>query len=156
MAANVPEPQVVALLHNDYKYDNVVLDSNEPTRIIGLLDWEMCTLGDPLADLGTALAYWVDANDPPELQARTWGPTAYPGSFTRGEVVRHYGRKSGLDVSRIDFYLAFARFKLAVIVQQIYFRYYQGLTQDKRFASMPATVAMLMQAALHCAETGRL
>src|SRR5208282_1907576 len=126
----MPASGAAALIHNDYKYDNVVLDPNDLTKIIGVLDWEMCTIGDPLTDLGTALAYWVDAGDPPEMLETRWGPTNYPGSLTRAELVKLYAQKSNRDVSHMPFYLAFARFKIAVIVQQIYFRYHQGLTKD--------------------------
>ena len=156
MQTNLPETRYVSLLHNDYKYDNVILDGADLTRIIGLLDWEMCTIGDSLADLGTALAYWIDASDPPEAQAQTWGPTAYPGSFTRTQVAARYAQLTGHDLTALPFYLTFARFKLAVIVQQIYFRFHQGLTQDQRFATMPHTINALLQASWHCAQTGQL
>jgi aminoglycoside phosphotransferase (APT) family kinase protein len=152
----MPSTSVVSLIHNDYKYDNVVLDSSDVTSIIGVLDWEMCTIGDSVSDLGTALAYWVDATDPEELQQNRWGPTTHPGSFTREEFVQHYARKTGCDASQIAFYLTFARFKLAVIVQQIYFRYRQGLTKDERFASMPERIQILLRAALHGAQTGQI
>jgi aminoglycoside phosphotransferase (APT) family kinase protein len=156
MRQHIPATSGVSLIHNDYKYDNVVLDSNDLTTIVGVLDWEMCTIGDPLTDLGTTLAYWVDATDPEELQENRWGPTNVPGSLTRGEIVLHYARKTGTDLSEIAFYVALARFKLAVIVQQIYYRYHQGLTKDERFASMPAAVQMLLRASLHTAQTGRI
>jgi aminoglycoside phosphotransferase (APT) family kinase protein len=156
MQQHTPTTIAVSLIHNDYKYDNVVLDSSEITKIVGVLDWEMCTIGDSLSDLGTALSYWMDATDPGELQENRWGPTTEPGSLTRQEIVHYYSRKTGCDASQIAFYLAFARFKLAVIVQQIYFRYHQGLTKDERFASMPETIRMLLRAALHTAQTGRI
>jgi len=156
MQQRMPSTNAVSLIHNDYKYDNVVLDSNDITAIVGVLDWEMCTIGDPLTDLGTTLAYWVDATDPEELQETRWGPTNVPGSLTRAEVVHDYARKTGTDASQIAFYLTFARFKLAVIVQQIYYRYHQGLTKDERFASMPDTIQMLLRASLHSAQTGRI
>jgi aminoglycoside phosphotransferase (APT) family kinase protein len=156
MQQNLPSTSAVSLIHNDYKYDNVVLDSRDITTIVGVLDWEMCTIGDSLADLGTTLAYWVDAADPEELQQNRWGPTAHPGSLTRAGVVHHYAQKTGSDVSRIAFYLVLARFKLAVIVQQIYYRYHQGITKDERFASMPEKVQTLLRASLHSAQTGRI
>jgi aminoglycoside phosphotransferase (APT) family kinase protein len=156
MLQRMPSTSGVSLIHNDYKYDNVVLDSNDITAIVGVLDWEMCTIGDPLTDLGTTLAYWVDATDPEELQKTPWGPTNVPGSLTRVEIVNDYARKTGTDASQIAFYLTFARFKLAVIVQQIYYRYHQGLTKDERFASMPDTIQMLLRASLHSAQTGRI
>src|SRR6266404_6371453 len=101
MQEHMPATSTVSLIHNDYKYDNVVLDSSDVTRIIGVLDWEMCTIGDSVSDLGTALAYWVDATDPEELQQNRWGPTTHPGSFTREEFVQHYARKTGCDASQI-------------------------------------------------------
>ena len=112
----------------------------------------MTTIGDPLADLGTTLAYWVDGNDPEDLQKIRWCPSTYPGSLTRAEFVERYARKTGRDVSHMDFYLVLARFKLAVIVQQIYYRYHQGLTKDHRFASMPDVVKILVRAAVRASE----
>ena len=156
MKQHLPMTKTVSLIHNDYKYDNVVLDPRDITKIVGVLDWEMCTIGDSLTDLGTALAYWVDKTDPEEVQKNRWGPTTEEGSFTRAEIVQHYAQKTGCDVSHIAFYLAFARFKLAVIVQQIYYRYHQGLTKDERFATMPATIQMLLRASLHTAQSGRI
>jgi aminoglycoside phosphotransferase (APT) family kinase protein len=154
MNEHMPSKSDAALVHNDYKYDNLVLGPTDLPRIMGVLDWEMCTIGDPLTDLGTALAYWVDAGDPDGMQKIRWGPTTYPGSLTRAQLAERYAEKTGRDVSRIDFYLTFARFKVAVIVQQIYYRYHQGLTKDERFASMPAVVEVLLRASLECAETG--
>jgi aminoglycoside phosphotransferase (APT) family kinase protein len=156
MQEHLPSTAAVSLIHNDYKYDNVVLDPSDITKIVGVLDWEMCTIGDPLTDLGTALAYWVDQTDPQEIRENRWGPTTEQGSFTREEFVDHYAQQTGCDVSHIAFYLAFARFKLAVIVQQIYFRYHQGLTKDGRFATMPATIQMLLRASLHTAQSGQI
>jgi aminoglycoside phosphotransferase (APT) family kinase protein len=156
MKANMPAASDAALIHNDYKYDNVVLDPHEITRIIGVLDWEMCTIGDPLTDLGTALAYWVDANDSEELQKIRWGPTNAQGSLTRVQLAERYARTTGRDISNMAFYLAFARFKIAVIVQQIYYRYHQGLTKDERFATMPVRIKDIFQASLHDAESGTI
>jgi aminoglycoside phosphotransferase (APT) family kinase protein len=156
MQQHMPATTGVSLIHNDYKYDNVVLDPDDITKILGVLDWEMCTIGDSLSDLGTALAYWVDASDPPDLQQNRWGPTTQPGSFTRAEVVHYYAKKTGCDASGIAFYLTFAYFKLAVIVQQIYYRYHQGVTKDERFASMPEKIALLLRASLLSAQTGRI
>jgi Transposase/Phosphotransferase enzyme family len=122
--------------------------------IVGVLDWEMCTVGDPLSDVGTALAYWVDPQDPDELQQICWGPTMVPGSLTRAQLVQRYAQKAGRDVSNMVFYLAFARFKVAVIVQQIYYRYHQGLTKDARFAGLPEVAKILLRASLRTVETG--
>jgi aminoglycoside phosphotransferase (APT) family kinase protein len=156
MQQHMPSTSAVSLIHNDYKYDNVVLDSSDITRIVGVLDWEMCTLGDSLSDLGAVLAYWVDATDAEELEQNRWGPTNHAGSFTREEIVHYYAEKTGCDASQIAFYLTFARFKLAVIVQQIYYRYHQGLTKDERFAAMPERIQILLRASLHSAQTGRI
>jgi aminoglycoside phosphotransferase (APT) family kinase protein len=153
---HMPATSEAALIHNDYKYDNLVLDPGDITRIIGVLDWEMATVGDPLSDLGTSLAYWVNPQDPEELQKLRWCPSTYPGSMTRAQIVERYARLTGRDVSQMVFYLAFARLKLAVIVQQIYYRYHQGLTKDPRFASMPELVKVLLRASLLCAESATI
>jgi aminoglycoside phosphotransferase (APT) family kinase protein len=153
---HMPATNDAVLIHNDYKVDNVVLDPADTTRIVGVLDWEMCTIGDPLTDLGTTLAYWVDPKDPDEMQGIRWGPSTYPGSLTRMQLVERYARVSSGDVSNMSFYLAFARFKLAVIVQQIYCRYHQGVTKDPRFASMPEKVRILLRASLQSAESGAI
>ena len=148
MKQQLPRESGAALIHNDYKYDNVVVAADDVSRIVGVLDWEMATIGDPLADLGTTLAYWVDPGDPEELQKIRWCPSTYPGSMTRTQLLERYASETGRDVSHMAFYLVLARFKLAVIVQQIYFRYHQGLTKDPRFRSMPDTVRILLRAAL--------
>jgi aminoglycoside phosphotransferase (APT) family kinase protein len=152
----MPPMREAALIHNDYKYDNMVLDPNDITKIIGVLDWEMCTIGDPLSDLGTALAYWVDAKDSNDLQQVRWCPSNYPGSLTRSQIVERYAEATGRDVSSIVFYLAFARFKVAVILQQIYYRYHLGLTQDQRFASLPRKIETLLRTSVQAAEMGAI
>jgi aminoglycoside phosphotransferase (APT) family kinase protein len=156
MSERIPSTAVSALIHNDYKYDNVVLDPRDITKIVGVLDWEMCTIGDPLADLGTALAYWIDPADPEELQENRSGPTNHPGSFKRAELAEYYAQKTGRDISQMPFYLTLARLKLAVIVQQIYYRFHLGLTRDERFAAMPGRVSTLLRAAWHTAQTGAI
>ncbi len=144
----MPARYAAALIHNDYKYDNIILDADDITRIRAVLDWEMCTLGDPLTDLGTALAYWVQADDPADVRPARWGPTAIPGSFTRAQLLQRYHAKTGRDVSDIVYYYVFALFKTAVIIQQIYYRYHHGLTKDERFASLGEVTKMLLHAAL--------
>src|SRR5258707_7855483 len=148
----MPEQSGATLVHNDYKYDNMVLGIADITAIQAVLDWEMCTLGDPLTDLGTALAYWVEADDPAEVQMVRWGPTAVPGSFTRAQIVQRYQEKTGRDVSNIVFYYVFALFKVAVIIQQIYYRYHQGLTRDARFAALGEVTKMLLRVGLRASE----
>jgi len=156
LTQHIPQSGAPTLVHNDYKYDNIVLDPEDITKIIGVLDWEMCTVGDPLSDLGTTLAYWTDPGDPEEIQKISAVPTTTPGTLTRAELVKRYASATGRDVSNMAFYLAFARFKVAVIIQQIYYRYAQGLTHDERFAALPHRVAVLMRASLHCLESGRI
>lgn len=156
MKLHMPSARSSALIHNDYKYDNLVLDPADVTRIIGVLDWEMATIGDPLSDLGTALAYWVDPEDSEELKSIRWSPSTYPGSLSRAQLVDRYSRVSGRVISDMVFYLTFARFKVAVIVQQIYYRYRQGLTADPRFAALGEAVKILLRAAWHSAETNSI
>src|SRR5215467_5947601 len=149
----MPSHSGATLIHNDYKYDNMVLDSADITVVRAVLDWEMCTLGDPLTDLGTALAYWVQADDPTDVRPARWGPTAVAGSLTRAQLLERYQKKTGSDVSHIVFYYVFALFKTAVIIQQIYYRYHHGLTKDVRFASMGEVTKMLLHAALRGMES---
>ncbi|MFH1058217.1 MAG: phosphotransferase family protein [Pseudomonadota bacterium] len=139
-----PESPTPTIIHNDFKLDNVVLDADDPLKIIGVLDWEMATLGDPLMDLACTLAYWVQADDPPGLTHIAAMPTTRPGSLTRAEAIALYARKTGRVMDQIDFYYCFGLFRLAVIVQQIYYRFYHGQTQDPRFARMPPMVAALL------------
>jgi aminoglycoside phosphotransferase (APT) family kinase protein len=145
-----------ALIHNDYKYDNLVLDPGDLTRVVAVLDWEMATVGDPLMDLGTTLGYWVEAGDPPALQRASFGPTALPGSLSRRELAERYAEQSGRDVSGILFYYAFGLFKIAVIVEQIYARYVRGHTRDPRFAHLNDVVAVLAEQADEAIATGRI
>ncbi len=153
---NLPASSGTALIHNDYKFDNVILAADDLTKIIGVLDWEMCTLGDPLSDLATTLAYWVEPGDSEDLQKLRWGPTNYPGSMARDELVQRYALASGRDVSNMVFYVVFARFKVAVIVQQIYYRYHVGLTKDPRFAEMQEVVHTLLRSSWQSAQSGKI
>ena len=136
LAANMPESGPPTLIHNDFKYDNLILDPDDLTKVRGVLDWEMATVGDPLMDLGTALCYWVELADPPELRAFAFGPTALPGSYTRREFAEHYARITGRSLAHLPFYSAFGLYKTAVVAQQIYLRYVRGHSKDARFAMM--------------------
>jgi aminoglycoside phosphotransferase (APT) family kinase protein len=149
---HLPAQSGATLIHNDYKFDNMVLDLPDITRIKAVLDWEMCTLGDPLTDLGTALAYWVDPDDPPEMQIVRWGPTVVPGMLRRAELAQRYAEKTDRDLSGIVFYYVFAMFKVGVIIQQIYYRYFQGLTKDERFASLGEVAKTLMRVGLSASQ----
>jgi aminoglycoside phosphotransferase (APT) family kinase protein len=156
LPASDREATGATLLHNDYKYDNLVLASGDLTRIVAVLDWEMATVGDPLMDLGTSLGYWIDPDDPPAARHLPTGPTTHPGNLSRAEVVERYGEATGRDVSEILFYYVFGLFKIAVIAQQIYYRYKQGLTQDERFAALLAAVRLLGWTAAQAIDKGRI
>lgn len=155
LAAHCPADSGATLVHNDYKYDNVVLDPNDLTRIVGVLDWEMCTIGDPLMDLGVAMSYWMQADDP-QMGAVACFMTMEPGALTRREVAQHYANLTGRPLDNILFYYTFALFKLAVIVQQIYYRYKQGLTKDPRFAPLIFMVGALGMKSVECIEKGEI
>ncbi len=154
LAANLPTTTDAALIHNDYKYDNVVLDPGDLGRILAVLDWEMATLGDPLTDVGTALAYWAEPSDPAPL--RMFGVTALPGNMNRQEWVEHYAERSDRDVSNMLFYYVYGLFKNGVIVQQIYTRYRNGATQDPRFANLLELVRACGDMAVRAIERGRI
>ena len=143
-----PDTDRPGIVHNDYKFDNCVLDENDPTRIIGILDWEMATIGDPLMDLGNSLAYWVQQDDPPEIQIIRTMPTHLEGALTRDEMAERYAEMSDRDISNFNFYLCFGLFRLAVIAQQIYYRYYHGETKDERFKNLIFAVHVLEKAAM--------
>ena len=156
LGGNMPPERGAALIHNDYKYDNVVLDPARPERILAVLDWEMATVGDPLMDLGTTLGYWIDPDDPEALRARPSGPTFAPGSLSRAQVVERYEERSGRPVGSALFYYVFALFKIAAIVQQIYRRYVDGHTRDPRFAGLLGWVRVLGAQADRALERGRI
>lgn len=132
------------VVHNDYRFDNVVLDPADPRRIIGVLDWEMAALGDPLMELGTVLCMWTQADDPPEAQLSRQQPTTLPGMMTRAEVMEYYCRKTGLSMDHYDFYRVYGLFRMAGIIQQIYYRYFHGQTRDPRFASLVTFLKFLV------------
>ena len=153
---NIPQSPAPTLIHNDYKFDNLVLDPNDLSRIIGVLDWEMSTIGDPLLDLGVTLSYWFQRDDPEDAQLVRTVPTNLEGAYSRQEVLDRYAKKTGRDVSNITFYYAFALFKLAVIVQQIYYRFSKGFTKDERFGLLGAGVKILLGYSLKAIETKKL
>lgn len=138
--ADAPRP---GLIHNDYRFDNAILSPGDHQTIIGVLDWEMCTIGDPLMDLGSTLAYWVQPSDPPPMQTLRMQPSHLPGMLTRDEIVRYYGEKTGRDIPNYDFYYVFGMFRLAVIAQQIYYRWKLGQTKNPRFQAFGMFVAAL-------------
>jgi len=133
LKANTPQDVATCVIHGDWRLDNVVLDPDDPTRIIGVLDWEMATLGDPLMDLGNALAYWVQADDGVLMRSTRRQPSHLPGMLTRQEVVARYLEKSGRKVDNWAFYEVYGLFRLAVIAQQIYYRYHHKQTRNPAF-----------------------
>ncbi len=137
------ESGVVSLIHNDYKLDNVIWSPEDPLKIIGVLDWEMSTVGDPLMDLGCTLGYWVQADDPAFYREFRAMPSDARGAPTREEIIARFSERTGINVDNIDFYFVFGLFRLAVIGQQIYYRYDKGLTQDQRFARLIGKVISL-------------
>jgi len=152
-----PEPDPAAgrpatLVHNDFKLDNTMLDPNDPSRVVAVLDWEMCTVGDPLIDVGIFLCYWAMKDDPEARRESISPVTTEPGWMSRQDVVERYAEKSGLELSGIAFYEVFALFKTAVVLQQIYYRYVKGQTHDERFKHFDRRVSGLAQAASDLAK----
>jgi aminoglycoside phosphotransferase (APT) family kinase protein len=133
LGRNLPASRGAALLHNDYRLDNCLLDSADPGRIEAVLDWDMCTQGDPLADLGYVLNYWVEPDDDPAWRDIAAMPTWRDGFPSRADAIARYAARTGFDVGAVGWHQVFAAFKLAVIIQQIYIRYVRGQTQDQRF-----------------------
>jgi aminoglycoside phosphotransferase (APT) family kinase protein len=155
LAAHQPPERGATLIHNDYKFDNLMLNPQNLTEIVAVLDWEMCTIGDPLLDLGTTLGYWIEPDDPPALQAML-GLTAAPGNLSRQAVVERYVAASGRTVDDPLFYYLYGIFKIAVIVQQIYARYRRGATQDARFAGLDAVIAACGRLGVAAMEQGQI
>jgi aminoglycoside phosphotransferase (APT) family kinase protein len=131
---NLPASPAPTLLHNDWRLDNMAVAADDPGRCVAVYDWDMCTRGDPLCDLGTVLAVWYDADEVPASLNPM--PTLAPGFLRREEAAKRYGERSGRDLSQLAYYLVFGTFKMAVVLQQIFFRFHQGQTQDQRFAGM--------------------
>jgi len=157
LAANMPQAESdVSLIHNDYKYDNVVLDPDQPDRLLAVLDWEMATIGDPLMDLGTSLSYWIDPDDREEVKMLPFGVTLIPGNLSREEVAEHYLQQTGRSGRDLVFYYVYGLYKVAVIAQQIYYRYKQGYTSDPRFETMIMGVRLLAETADRAITLGRI
>ncbi|SIS76101.1 phosphotransferase family protein [Belliella pelovolcani] len=154
LKANHPSESSVGFIHNDFKYDNIVLKSTQEPHIEAILDWEMATVGDPLMDLGTTLAYWAEPNDPDIL--KNFNLTHAPGNFTRKEVIAYYGKSTGRNMRDMLFYYVFGIFKVGVIAQQIYQRYQQGFAQDPRFAALIHAVKACGFLSTNAIKTGKI
>src|SRR5438067_110584 len=133
LGRELPPSGAAALLHNDYRLDNGLLDATDPGHIAAVLDWDMCTQGDPLADLGYLLNYWVEPGDDPVWREIAAMPTWRDGFPSRAEAIQRYAARTGFNLAAIGWHQVFAAFKLAVIIQQIYIRFVRGQTQDQRF-----------------------
>jgi aminoglycoside phosphotransferase (APT) family kinase protein len=145
---DAPRP---SLLHGDFKLDNVMLDAAGAGRLVAVFDWEMSAVGDPLVDLGILLAYWIHTVPLAERDSLT-PVTGRPGWFTRTEILEGYTARTGSDLAKIEFYEVFAVFKLAVVLQQIFYRYHRGQTDDVRFARLDQSVNWLARIATALAE----
>jgi aminoglycoside phosphotransferase (APT) family kinase protein len=148
----LPQSPAPTLVHNDYKLDNIMLDTAGASRVEAVLDWEMATVGDPLVDLGCVMCYWPEAGDPPVRRDALSSITTLPGWFTRAQLVERYARITGRDVSGLGYYEVFGIFKIAVVLQQIYFRYHRGQTRDERFRNFDQRVRGLIEVATSVAE----
>ncbi len=154
LAKNIPRSPPATFIHNDYKYDNLILNPGNLTQIIGVLDWEMATVGDPLMDFGAALAYWSEADDDPITRA--FNLSWIPGNLTRTQLALRYSEQSGRDLSNIVFYYVFGLFKNAVIAQQIYARWKKGFSKDPRFGGLIEVVKNLSAKAIKSIETQKI
>lgn len=153
---NIPEASGAGLVHNDYKFDNVMLDPNDLTRVTAVLDWEMVTVGDPLMDLGTTLGYWMSADAGIEMMSMPFNPRVLMEHVSRRELVEMYAEALGRPVPEMLFYYVFGTFKIAVIVQQIYARFVKGFTDDARFANFDRFVDALGSIASRTIDAGRI
>ncbi len=156
LAEKQPPSGPGALIHNDYKYDNIVLDPDDPARIVGVLDWEMATVGDPLMDLGTTLGYWVTSDDHEELRQLPFGVVAFPGTLSRERLVGRYEALTERDCSAVDFFHVYGLFKIAIVAQQIYYRFATGKTDDRRFEVMILGVRLLSRFAARVVDRSPL
>ena len=156
METNQPKRYDHSLIHNDFKYDNVVFSGNDWKNISAILDWEMCTLGDPLMDLGTSLGYWTTHDDAEFMKQGLPSPTVMKGNPSRGEVVHQYALKSGRSIDHLVFYYAYGLFKIAVIAQQIYYRYKHGHTSDPKFANLNTAAALCCKTAWKAIQNNKI
>ena len=133
LADNLPESESLCMTHNDYRLDNLILNPQEPTDILAILDWELATIGDPLMDVGNMLAYWIEADDDRVARSTRRQPTHLPGMFTRQEIIDYYCSRTGVKADSFAFYEVYGLFRLSAIAQQIYYRYHHKQTRNKAF-----------------------
>lgn len=133
LRANIPADGRNCVIHNDFRFDNLVLDADDPTHVIGVLDWELATIGDPLMDLGNTIAYWVQADDDPVMRRLRRQPTDLPGMLTRREAVDYYCTQMGIAPGNWTFYEVQGLFRVSAIAQQIYYRYHHKQTNNPAF-----------------------
>jgi aminoglycoside phosphotransferase (APT) family kinase protein len=152
---NLPPSPRPTLLHNDWRLDNMMLDPHDPGRVEAVFDWDMCTLGDPFADLGTLLSSWMEEGEVRDTAVATM-PSFVPGFLSRRVAAERYCRRRGLDAGVVPYYYVFGLFKIAVVLQQIYVRYHRGQTQDARFAPFEQIAELLFLLAKDRSENPRL
>lgn len=141
------------LVHNDWRLDNMMLSPTDPGTAVAVFDWDMCTLGDPFADLGTLLSAWIEASEGSPGAGQVVMPSMVPGFLTRREAVERYGKRRGVNVSTMPYYYVFGIFKIAVVLQQIFIRYHRGQTSDQRFAPFEQGAEMLFWKAKMTSES---
>ncbi|MEL7003289.1 MAG: phosphotransferase family protein [Bacteroidota bacterium] len=156
MEDHQPKQYDHSLIHNDYKYDNIVFADTTWAKVNAVLDWEMCTLGDPLMDLGTSLGYWTTSRDDGFMKQGIPSPTVMEGNPSRNEVVQQYAVKSGRNIDNLVFYYAYGLFKIAVIAQQIYYRFKHGHTSDPRFAKLNQASALCCNTAWRAIQNNQI
>jgi aminoglycoside phosphotransferase (APT) family kinase protein len=156
LRAEQPPSPPPTLLHNDWRLDNMMMDPADPSRVVAVFDWDMCTVGDPLADLGTLLSSWRQAGE--EVAGMTAGsmPSTVPGFLTRRDAVARYGARRGVDVGAVPYYYVFGQFKMAVVLQQIFHRFHVGQTKDQRFAAFDRVAEALFVRARECSRAPTL
>jgi aminoglycoside phosphotransferase (APT) family kinase protein len=142
LVSHMPASPPPSLVHNDWRLDNMAVTADDPGRCVAVYDWDMCTVGDPFTDVGTLLSSWFEPGEPYDFLSPM--PSRAPGFMTRAEAIERYGRRSGRDVSRMPYYYVFGLFKMAGIVQQLYFRWKQGQTKDARMAGGEAVAEGLV------------
>lgn len=152
----MPDDAYPALLHGDFKYDNVVLSREDPAQLLAVLDWEMAALGDARMDLGTLVSYWVEPNDGPAMRKLAFGPTWAPGNLTRAELLARYAERTGTNIDRMPWFHCFALYKLCVVAQQLYARFAAGKSQDPRLGAMLDALVVLSRWGVDCAEADRI